>query len=103
MLDKLKALWTTVKAQLADIWNRSKIFLLAIVGLVLALEFQKLKEFFLAYMGQKEINKAETKDQNLASQENTTNVQADVLVKDAQELPKEEKPVDDDWYKKQKN
>ena len=100
MLDKLKVIGSTLKNQLSDIWNRSKIFLLAIAGLVLALEFQKLKEFFLAYMGQKEINKAENKDQNLTAQENKANAQADALVKDSQELPKTEEPVGDDWNTK---
>lgn len=96
MKAKLQFLLSTIGSQLADIWNRSKMFLLAIAALVVALEWQKLKEFMLVYMGQKQINNAKKEDSTLAAKESTENVQADALVQKASN-----EPTDADWYKKQ--
>jgi hypothetical protein len=71
-------------------------FLLAIAALVIALEFQKLKEFLLVYMGQKQIDNAKKEDSTLATKETTENTQANALVQKAKD-----EPVDADWYKKQ--
>ena len=100
MLSKLKALWATVAADMKDTWNRSKMIILAILALVVTLEFRKLTEFLIAYTGQKEINKDKKEDQVLATKESTENAQADALVQQAQEEPSKEQPVDDNWYKK---
>lgn len=102
MLDKAKAILATIKAQAADIWNRSKMFILAIAGIILAIEFQKIKDFFLVYAGQKEIKKDQEKDQNLAKQEKEANDQANALIEQAKQLPSQQEPVSEDWYTKQK-
>lgn len=99
MKAKLLSIWASIKTDLYDTWNRSKIFLLAIAGIIVALEFQKLKEFLLVYMGKKEIQKDEKKDQQLATQEHTESAQADVLVQEANGLPSTEQPVKDGWEK----
>jgi|ERR1035437_1169885 hypothetical protein len=99
MIDKLKVLWATVKNQSKDIWNRSKMFIIAIGAIILAIEFQKIKQALIVYAGKKEIEKDKAKDSVLASQENTANAQADALVQKAQEEPSKEQPVSDDWYK----
>lgn len=100
MLSKFKALWATLTAQLADIWNKSKMYILAVVAIIAALEFRQLKEWFIAYSGQKEIDKDKKKDQTLATTEQTDSAQADALVKQAQDLPAQQQPVGEDWYKK---
>jgi hypothetical protein len=100
MKAKLQVLLSTIGSQLADIWNRSKMFLLAIGAVLIALEWQKIKEALLVYAGQREIKKDKVEDANLAKQESAANTQADALVKDAESLPTQEKPVDDDWNKK---
>jgi hypothetical protein len=97
MLSKLKALWTVVIAQLADIWNRSKMVLLAIGALIVTLEFQKLKEFLLVYAGKKELQADQTKSDTLGVQESSENKQADTLVAKAAN-----ESVADDWNKDQK-
>jgi len=102
MLAKLKAAWTIAKSQLADIWNRSKVFVITVGALILALEFQKIKEALLVYAGKKEIQKDKKEDQALATQEKTENAQADAMVKEAQQLPGQEPPVQPDWYKDKK-
>ena len=100
MKGKIVAIWAAIKADAIDTWQRSKFFLLGLAALLLALEFQKLKEFLLLYFGQKEMKDTERKDQDLANKENSENAQADALIKQAQDLPKQEQPIDDNWYKK---
>lgn len=100
MLDKIKSILLAVQSDLKDIWNRSKIAILAIIGVILAIEFNKLKEYITIYMGKKEIDNAKKEDETLAKQEKTANSEADVLVKQAEDLPKQEPEVDLDWNKK---
>jgi hypothetical protein len=102
MLSKLKALWTIAKTQLADIWNKSKMYIFAAAAIVAALEFRQLKEWFIAYSGQKEINKDKKEDSVLAATENKDNAQADALIQQAKDLPSQQPPVTSDWYKDQK-
>jgi hypothetical protein len=99
MLAKLKVLWAGIAAQLLDIWNRSKVFILAILALVIAFEWQKLKEYLMVKAGQKELQNADKQDVTLANQEQTANNAANALVQQAQQLPNEEQPIGDDWNK----
>ena len=99
MKAKLLAILTAVKNDLLDTWQRCKILILAIGALILALEFQKLKEFLLVYFGQRQLKSDQKQDAKLATQENDDNQKADALVKEAQSLPSQETPVTDEWYK----
>jgi len=101
MLSKLKALWAIVIAQLADVWNKSKMYILAILGIIAALEWRQLKEWIIAYSGSKEIKKDQKADATLATTEKTDNDAANALVQQAEQLPTQQQPVtDEDWYKK---
>lgn len=100
MLDKLKALWVTIKAQLADIWNRSKMFIIAIGIAVAAFEWEKIKAAFLLYTANKEIKTDKKEDQSLAAIESTDSKQADDLVQKAKNESNNELPIGDDWNKK---
>jgi hypothetical protein len=99
-MSKLKALWTLVTSQLADLWNRSKVFLLAIAALILTLEWEKIKETVLVYLGQKEIKSDQKQDATLAATEKKDSDAADALVQQAQLLPTQQKPIADDWNQK---
>lgn len=100
MKAKLLAIWATIVGQVKDIWNRSKIFLLAAFAVLLAVEWEHIKALILTYMGQKEIKSDEKKDSVLAAKESEDNAKADALVQQAQALPSQEKPVGADWNKK---
>lgn len=100
MLAKLTALWTTFKTDMGDTWQRSKIFVFAIGALIVALEFQKLKEFLLVWLGERQIKSATKQDATLAATEKKDSQAADVLVAQAQELPSQETAIGDDWNKK---
>jgi hypothetical protein len=95
MVTKLKSLLTSVLAELKDIWQRSKMYLLGIAAILAAIEFQKIKEMLLVYLGKKEIVKATKEDAALATQENQANQQADALVTQAGQ-----ETAADDWNKK---
>lgn len=99
MLDKLKAFWTIVKAQIADIWNKSKMYLIAIAGIVFAIEWRRIKEALMVYSGSKEIAKDKKEDTNLATQEKTANQQAETLIQKANQEGSQNPTVTDDWNK----
>lgn len=99
MKDKVIAFLKTVWADIVDTYKRFKLVFIAVGGIILALEFQKIKTFILVYMGQKEIDSANKQDQILSSKESTANQQADALVKEANELPSKQAQVNEDWYK----
>jgi hypothetical protein len=96
MLDKLKAILNMVWFDICDTYRRIKIVVFAIVGIIIALEFNKLKEFLIAYQGKKEMEKDQKIDSDLASKEKTENDQADALTKKAKDEPN----PSNDWYKK---
>ncbi len=101
-MEKLQAIWTIAKSQLADIWNRSKIFILAVLAFIVAIEYDKIKEYILLYLGQKQIDSDKKEDSTLAANEKVANDQANALVQDAQQLSSQKKPVDVNWYKSKK-
>lgn len=101
MVAKIKAFLAVVWADTKDTWGRIKIYVLAILAVIVTLEFQKIKDALLAYSGKKEIQNDQKKDQTLAIQEKTDNDAADQLVKDAEALPSQTQPItDENWYKK---
>lgn len=102
MVTKLKAILVSILAELKDIWNRSKMYLLGLAAILAAIEFRKIKDALLVYSGKKEIQADQKKDQTLANQENQANAQADALVKQAADLPNQEPQVKPDWYKDSK-
>ena len=100
MLNRIKLALSLVWTDLVDTYKRVKILLLAILAAIVYLEWRKIKEALLVYSGQKEIKTDNKQDQDLKSKENSDNQQADALQKQAQDLPKQEQPIDEDWYKK---
>lgn len=100
MITKLKALWALVKPRLAAFWDNARLFIIAIGALIFALEYTKLKEYFLVKGGQKEIANATKQDATLANTETQDNNAANALIQQAQQLPTTEKPITPDWYEK---
>ena len=100
MLSKLKAVLGHIWAEIADTWERSKMYILGILVLIGTLEFRKLKEYLLAKAAQKEMKNDQKQDQVLATKEQAANNQANQLIQDAQQLPSQAQPVPEDWYTK---
>ncbi len=104
MLTKIKTFFSMVWREIVDTWERIKVFVLAALAIAAVLGFRQLKEYLLMKSGQKEIQKDNAKDQNLAVQEKNENQKADDLVADAQKLQNESQtPVDENWYKGDKS
>jgi hypothetical protein len=95
MWQKIKSFLTVVSSDFADTWKRTKIFIFAIGGLIVYLEFNKIKDALLAYGAKKEIDTTQKKDDKVAIQEDANNKQADALVAKAKEEPN----PGDDWNK----
>ena len=100
MLNKLKALLASFKAEIKDTWERSKMYILGILAIIVALEFRKLKEYLTAKAAQQEMKKDKKDDANLAGKENAANAQAAALIADANNLPNQQPPIGDDWNSK---
>jgi len=97
---KLQAFWAKVKQQIVDLWDKDKgIFLLIAIAAIVV----KFRDLFLDYLinSAKRVDKnAQKQDSKLSDQETQLKQQADAAVQQAQEEPKKEAPVDDNWYKK---
>lgn len=99
---KIKAFLVVIGNDLGDTWKRIKVFVIAIVGLIIYFEFTKIKDALIAYAGKKEAANTQKKDDKLSEQEDNNKKQADALVADAAALPAQEQPVTEDWYTKEK-
>lgn len=100
MLSKLKSLLGSLKGQIVDIWERFKMYIIGALALILTLEFRKLKEYLIVKSAQNEMKNDQKQDQVLSNKEQAANNQANQLIKDAQQLPSTEQPVQEDWYTK---
>jgi hypothetical protein len=100
MWAKVKAFFAMVGKDLVDTWQRIKIPLLAIGGIIAYLKFNQLKDFLLTYAAKKEMGTAQKTDSKDAAIENADVKQADALVAQADALPAQETKVTDDWNTK---
>jgi hypothetical protein len=90
----------TFSSVVKDLWAKYGI-LFVLIGLGLAiLKFNDAIMDVLGWSSKKDLQSTMKTDAQLKAQEDATNNQADVLVKDAEELPGKEGAVDDDWDKK---
>lgn len=93
----------TFSSIVKDLWARYGIlFILVGIGLI-ALKFGSVAMDVLGWSSKKDLQDAIKTDTQLKAKEDATNTQADALVKQANDLPKTEGQVDDDWDKKQGN
>ena len=98
---KLKALWASIKAQIIDIWNRSKIFIISFFSLLLIAKFRNIMLDWLISNSKKIDTNAHKEDTKAAETESKDSQKADALVAQAKALPATETPVTEDWYKNQ--
>ena len=84
------------------LWDKYGIFFIVVgIGLIL-LKFSSIAVNILGWASKENIAQAQKTDAQLKSKETVANQQADALVQQAQDLPKTEGQVSDDWYKKGK-
>lgn len=103
--------WQTVKAALTEfntrlradlkfMWENDRIFLVIFGVLVLIAKGSSLMISFLAAKSKAQVAVASKESSILQAQETADNTQADALVKQANDLTSQEKPVDENWDKK---
>lgn len=90
------------KMDLSTLWKNHKAFFIIFGVLVVAVQFREVIIDFLVSDSKNLVKKTEEKDQELKKEEKELNDKADQLVKEAKELDNQNKPVDEDWYKKWK-
>ena len=102
MMDKIKSMFVAFKADMGDTWKRLKIVVIAIGAILVAIEFGKIRDFIISFMGKRELKQADKKDENLKKEESDLNTKANKIIADADALPSQEKPVGLDWNKEKK-
>lgn len=100
MEQKLQALKDKVKNLFSSLWNSNKLYFYLIGTVLIIIKFRELLINMLVSSSKVIFSSSQKKDDLLSSQEKTDNKEADRLVEEASKLPSEEKPVDENWYKK---
>lgn len=90
----------TFSSAVKALWAKYGIFFILIGIGILALKFGNLLMDILGWSSKKDLEQAQKTDTQLKAKEDATNAQANALVKEANDLPKTEGKVDDDWDKK---
>ena len=85
----------------SKLWSENKFFFLVAIPLIVVIFGRSFLMSLIVSQAKKTINSATKQDTKLANQENQDETQATQLVQTADNLPSQEKPVGDDWYKGQ--
>lgn len=94
---------STLKAIIKDLWSRYSIFFIIVGALLLIAKFGDIAMDILGYKSKKLLENAQKTDTALKAQEDAANKQANDLIAKADNLPKTEEIVDEDWNKKKGN
>lgn len=100
MDEKLKAFWAKLNSDIADLWEKDKLFLIIFGVLILVIKFRSILIDLIISNSKTIFNDAKKEDANLKQQEDQANQAADQLVKHAEEIGKNEGTVTDDWNTK---
>lgn len=96
----VKTFWQKVTGDVTYLWENDKIFLVVFGVLILVAKGSSLIIDLLAYRSKQEVDSATKQDAVLKAQEDAHKAAANALVKQADALPSQEKPVDENWDKK---
>jgi cbb3-type cytochrome oxidase subunit 3 len=96
----LNSFWVKVTSDVNSLWEQDKAFVIAFGLIILAVKFREVLINLLVASGKAIFQNAETKNTKLADQEDSDDLSANTLIKQANSLPNSEKPVDDYWNKK---
>ena len=111
MLTSLKSLysrfsqaWSDFKAlatkDFKTLWIEYRTILILLGALILTLKFRQWLIDFLVSSSKQLFQSTQKQSQSDQLKEDTANKAADTLVQDAKDLPAQETPVGEDWYKK---
>jgi hypothetical protein len=88
------------KKDLSDLWKEHKLFLIFFGIFILIFEFRNILLDLLISGAREEVKATQKEDAKLASQQNAANDKANALVAESNSVGKDDKPVDENWYKK---
>lgn len=97
--DQVTGFFEGIKSSVRDLWAKYSIFFIVVGIMLLFAKFGSSLMDLIAYFSKKTLEDAQKKDGQLKTQEDAANQAANQLRKEANELPKTETPVDEDWYK----
>lgn len=99
--NKLRAL----EANILAVWQKDKVLLCVLVIPLILLKVRSMIIDQLTQASKKDLATTVVKSDQLQAQENKENVQADAIIKQADQTRKTEQdqPVTDDWYKNNGN
>jgi hypothetical protein len=93
----LQAFWAKLHADLDDLWQRDKGFLLVFGAIILALKFNRILINLIVASSKSLFNSTVASTTQVQNQENTDNNQANQLVDNSNNLPGNETTITDDW------
>lgn len=100
MNDFFKSLWARLNTDLQYLWTNDKIFLVVFGVFIVLAKGSSLLIDLLANLSKSEVNAANKQDATLRAEETKNNNEANALIDQANALPGQEKPVDENWDKK---
>ena len=89
-----------LKGQIKDLWSKYGLLFIIVGVALLVMKSSNFIMDLIASISKKDVQKAEKQDAKLKNEEDSAKTQADALVKQAEDLPSQEKPVDENWNKK---
>lgn len=96
----LKAFWEKLNSDAKYLWDNDKVFFIGFSLVILVLKFRTILIDILVSNSEQIFNKTKTTDTSLSQEAQKDNATADQLVKQAEDLPKQEGVVDENWNKK---
>lgn len=97
---QVESFGTALVNQVKELWAKYSIFFIIVGALLLVAKFGNVLMDLLAYFSKKDVEAATKKSDQLKSEEDAANKQANDLVKKANDLPNQEGPVDENWDRK---
>lgn len=89
-----------LKTSMKSLYNNSKVLLFIVGGLLVIAKVISMVFKFLSNDSKQMVVDAEAKSQQLKSEQDAANTQADALVQEAADLEKNKTEVDEDWHKR---
>jgi len=95
----LQTFYSKLTADVSDLWQRDKAFLVVFFAIIVALKFNSALISIISLSAKRLFNSTTATTNALQKEENSANDQANKLVEDANKLPNSEGNVNDDWNK----
>lgn len=100
MREKLKAFWNKLNADINELWQNDKIFVILFGLIILVIKFRQILIDIIVSGSKRLFENTQKSSDESKAKEDDYNSSAEKLIEDAESLGKSNPPVGDDWYKK---